>query len=258
MKTELLEFTNSKGILLRGIFVNKNRNNKKSLLMVGGFEGSATTQKKFKTISDKATISSLRIDYSGLGISDGDFSKLTVKNLSEDIRVGKEFLEKNGFSEIIIVCHSLSACAVALMVNCFNKIILMAPALNQKELLRYWFVQSQNKKQCFSKEINWNNYKQYLNEEEFLKDCRRDEKMTDMNNISSDYFMENKEKDYSLLLEKHKERILHIHGLEDDVVPFESITINLNNILIKKGDHDLERPDMTEQWINPTIKFIEE
>jgi len=79
-----------------------------------------------------------------------------------------------------------------------------------------------------------------------------------MNNISSDYFMENKDKDYSSYLERSKEKILHIHGMSDDVVPFESVNIDLNNILIKEGNHNLERPDMIEQWIKPIIKFIEE
>ena len=93
---------------------------------------------------------------------------------------------------VIVVCHSLSACAVSLIANCFNKIVLFAPALNQKELLRYWFVDSLEKE----KEIDWRNYKQYLNEEEFLKDCMRSDKMTKANYISSNYFMEGEGKDY--------------------------------------------------------------
>lgn len=259
MKTELLQFNNTKGDILRGIFVLNNENNKKILLMVGGFEGSATTQKKFKAIADKIDFSSLRIDYSGLGISDGDFSKLTVNSLSLDIKTAVEELNKKGFNRIYVACHSLSACAVSLMSEHFDKIVLMAPALNQKGLLRYWFTKSLNEKQNLTKELNWNNYKQYLNEEAFLKDCQRDDKMTSMNNILSDYFMENMDKDYSSLLEKYENKVLHIHGLNDNVVPLESITVKFNNnILIEKGDHDLERPDMIEQWIIPIIKFIEE
>jgi esterase/lipase len=257
MKTELLEFNNPNGNTIRGIFVLNNEDNKKVLLMVGGFEGSATTQKKFKILTDKIDFSSLRIDYSGVGISDGDFSKLTVNNLSLDIKTAAEELNKRGFDKIYIACHSLSACAVSLLIDYFDKIILIAPALNQKELLRYWFVNSLNEKQGFTKEINWNNYKQHLNEEEFLKDCQRNDKMTSMNNILSDYFMENMNKDYSSLLINSQKKIFHIHGLNDDVVPPESITTNFDNkILIEEGGHDLERPDIIKKWIEPTIQFL--
>ena len=78
MKIELLEFNNINGEILRGIFVSKNKDKKKVALMVGGFERSATTQKKFKVLADNLNISSLRLDYTGIGLSDGDFSDLTV------------------------------------------------------------------------------------------------------------------------------------------------------------------------------------
>jgi len=257
MKTELLQFNNKKGDILRGILVLNNEQNKEILLMVGGFEGPATTQKKFKVLVDNIEFSSFRLDYTGIGISDGDFSKLTVKDLSLDIKAAIEELNNRGFNKIYIVCHSLSACAISSLVEHFDKIILMAPALNQKELARYWFVQSLNEKQGFAKEINWNNYKQYLNEQDFLRDCKRNDKMTSMNNILSDYFMENIDKDYSSLFVDFQDRVFHVHGLNDDVVPLESMTVNFNNhIFIEKGDHDLERPDMIEKWFESTIKFI--
>lgn len=66
-----------------------------------------------------------------------------------------------------------------------GKIILIAPALNQRDLLRYWFVTGQMKKTNPSIEITWKNYKDNLNEEDFLKDCQRDDKMTKANYISS-------------------------------------------------------------------------
>lgn len=66
-----------------------------------------------------------------------------------------------------------------------GKIVLIAPALNQRDLLRYWFVTGQMKKANPSIEITWQNYKDYLDEEDFLKDCQRDDKMTKANRISS-------------------------------------------------------------------------
>jgi esterase/lipase len=151
MENELLQFNNIKGDILRGILVLKNESNKKILLMVGGFEGSATTQKKFKTLADNIGFSSFRLDYTGIGLSDGDFSKLSVNNLSLDIKSTIEELNKRGFNQIQVACHSLSSCAVSLLASYLDKIILFAPALNQKELLRYWFVNSLNENKILRK-----------------------------------------------------------------------------------------------------------
>jgi len=53
-------------------------------------------------------------------------------------------------SQINAVAHSLGACALAYNVcrlkNEIAKIVLLAPALNQQGLLRYWFVQKQCRK----------------------------------------------------------------------------------------------------------------
>jgi len=251
MKTKLIELNNKKGSLLRGIFVPKNKES--VALMIGGFESPATTKKKFKVLADNLSISSFRLDYTGIGLSDGDFSTLTIENLVSDIKSTIEVLNKKGFSKIFAVCHSLSACAISLIPDCFHRIILFAPALNQKELLRYWFVDS------LEKEIDWNSYKSHLNEKEFLKDCLRKNRMTKANFISPKYFMENKDKDYSDLLSHHQEKILHIHGLNDKTVPISSNNITFkHNIFIKAGDHHLERPDMVKEWLERTLTFVNE
>ena len=75
MRTELLEFKNRKGNILRGILVLRKEDDKRAVLMIGGFERPTTTQKKFKILADNLNISSLRLDYTGIGLSDGDFLK---------------------------------------------------------------------------------------------------------------------------------------------------------------------------------------
>lgn len=253
MYTKLIEFKNKK---LRGILVT-NKKSKKCVLMCGGFERSATTEKKFKKLADeliKKNISSFRYDYGGVGLSDGNFSEITVKKMSNIIKLAREQLKKEiGCKDISVVAHSLAGCAVAqgFKNNYFNKIILLAPALNQKELLRYWFVIN-NK----TKKIIWKNYKKYLNESAFLTDCKRKDKMTKLNCIAPAYFLENKDIDYSVYL-KNLDDVLLVHGNEDDKVPIESINVNFKNkIIVKGGDHDLERPDMFKQWIKEAVNFL--
>ena len=257
MKTELLEFKNKSGATLRGMLTKYN--SKKTVILIHGFEGTAT-QKKFKLIADelsKREISSLRFDYEGCGISDGNFRSFTVKRMTQNFAAAISAVRRENNSDIIIpVAHSLSACVIADYLsekNQFDKIALMAPALNQKDLLRYWFVQSNNK----DKAINWHNYRGYLKEQEFMRYCRKKGKMTGMNYLDSEYFIENIDKDYSHMLNDYSDRILLIHGQEDDVVPLESINVKFRNrVIVKKGDHDLERPDIVSQWLGRCINFL--
>ncbi|MCK4554337.1 alpha/beta hydrolase [Candidatus Parcubacteria bacterium] len=262
-QTKLIEFKNKTDNILRSILV-IGKKTKKAVLMCGGFERSATTEKKFKVLADeliKQNVASLRFDYAGCGLSDGDFAKTTIQKRANDFRGAVKILqEKTNCENVSVITHSLSACVIANLVkeSLFEKIILIAPALNQKDLLRYWFVASTMKKEKPKMKITWQNFKDYLNEEQFQNDCARTDKMTKANYISADYFLENKDKDYSDLLgDNHN--ILHIHGDKDDKAPLESLNVEFKNrIIIKGGNHDLERPDMMEQWTDKTINFIKE
>lgn len=258
---KLVEFVNQTNDLLRGILLSNGRSDK-AVLMCGGFERSATTEKKFKATADeliKNDIISLRFDYTGCGLSGGDFSKTTVERMSSDLRSAIEFLAKEtGVKNISVICHSLSACAIGNLLKDINfeKIVLIAPALSQKDLLRYWFTISAMEKQNPNTEVSWSNFKDYLDEKRFQEDCLRTSKMTKANYISSDYFLENKNKDYSGYF-KNNQNILHIHGDKDDKVPLESLNVKFKNeIIVEGGDHDMERPDMFGQWIKKAVDFI--
>ncbi len=258
---KLVEFTNKTNDLLRGVLLLSD-SSKKIVLMCGGFERSTTTEKKFKVLADKLIerdISSLRFDHTGCGLSDGDFSKITVRGMADDLRNAIEFLrEEIELENISLVCHSLAACAAGTILKeeNFEKIILLAPALDQKDLLRYWFAVSDAKKKNLGVEIDWSNYKNYLNEVGFQEDCTRADKMTKVNYISSDYFTENEDEDYSGYF-KNNQNILHIHGDKDDRVPLESLNVNFDNkIIVKGGDHDMERPDMFDAWIDKAVDFV--
>lgn len=247
MKTKLLQINNNRGIL---VDKKDNKGNKIIVIMIGGFERAATTEKKFKKLADNLSLSSFRFDWSGIGLSDGEFSNVTVSSMKKELNSIVKELGKN-YKRFMVVAHSLGCCVVADME--FEKKVLIAPALNQKELLRYYFVVSNFKE----KEITWDNYRRYLNERKFLKYCKKEDKMTKKNFIGSDYFIENKDKDYSKIIKNNKS-VLHIHGDKDDKVPIESLNVKfINSIIVKGGDHDLERPDMMEQWLPQAIKFIE-
>jgi len=308
MKTELVEFKNNGNDILRGVYTfPENNSSHNCVICLSGFERAATTEKKFKRVADEISrnlMPVLRLDFTGCGLSDGDFKNTTLNSLTEDFAGAVQYLEESGVNKFSIVAHSLGCLVVAnyveQMKNKIEKIVLLSPALNQKDLLRYWFVVNKMKKEKPSIEITWDNYKQYLNEDEFLEDCRKSDKTTKANFINADYFLECQNVDLSdnfrtsLLLSPRRslsaedcdekarkslessaerlqrseseevlnfklfsDKILHIHGDKDIIVPLESVGVNFSNqIIVEDGDHDLEKPAQMKQWLEKTVNFF--
>ena len=264
MKTKLVEFKNNRQDILRGIYTfSENNNSKNCVICLSGFERNATTEKKFKKIADEISNSMpvLRLDFTGCGLSDGDFRNTTLNSLTADFIRSMQYLEEKGVKKFNIVAHSLGGLIVAnymeQMKNKVEKIVLLSPALNQKDLLRYWFVTNKIKKENPNVEITWDNYGNFLNEDEFLKDCRKTDKITKANFIKSDYFLECQNIDSSGNFKLFLDRILHIYGSKDAVVPLESVNVNFSNqIIVEGGDHDLEKPNQMEQWLKQTVNFL--
>jgi pimeloyl-ACP methyl ester carboxylesterase len=201
----------------------------------------------------------LRFDFSGCGLSDGNFEDLTVKKLSSDLKSAVNLMQ-NYSTNITLVAHSLAGCVVLDYLQNgeknIKKAVFLSPALNQKKLQRFWFVTNAMKKSKV--ETNWDNYQKYLKEKDFEEWMNIKKRMTKANFISNGYFLENKEVDYTALLEKIKLPMLIVHGDADDKVPLESYKPSKQVKLIKVagGDHDLERPDMVEQYLNKIVVFI--
>lgn len=260
MITKLVEFKNSNQFLLRGILTLGYNNSQDIVIMVGGFERACTTEKKFKALADKLAdnnITAFRFDATDCGLSDGDFYNTTTKSLAEDLLCAIDYLKKSGYQRFSIVGHSFACCAISLILNKINfeKIVLIAPALNQKELLRLWFAQKNNK----DLKIGWNNYKNYYIEEEFLKESKS-EMLTKSHRLNYKYRFNNKDIDYSSkYIEFPNKLIMLIHGTNDDKVPLESLNIKFGNkVIIDNGDHELEQPPVIEQWISKCIDFLKE
>ena len=79
--------------------------------------------------------------------------------------------------------------------------------------------------------------------------------MTKEHIISNKYFLENYSKNYTDAFKKINTKILIIHGDKDEKVPITSNNLK-PDIIVKNGDHDLQRPDMVKQWLTKVIKFI--
>lgn len=262
MKTELVEFKNPADNLLRGLLVTLDKSRNKGVIFLHGFEGMSTTNPKFKRFSDKLVeenMPSFRFDFSGCGISDGNFKDTSVEKETKELQMALyAFKEVSDVSQVHIVAHSLSTCVVAnylQKVGEFNsRIVFLAPALNQKEILRYLFVKD------FAgadKEVTWENYRDLLDEEKFDEFCEDSEKLMKAHYLGNEYTLENRNKDYTPFVKPYNSQILHVHGTEDETVPLKSVGFNFSNqLMVKGGDHKLNRPDLREQWLGKAVDFL--
>ncbi len=262
---KLIEFKNKEEEVLRGIFSDKGSS--EVVLCIHGFERTATAEPKSKRLSDELSeknISSFRFDFSGCGLSDGDFKDMTVEKLVEDLKSATENIKKEA-SKVSVVAHSLAGCVLARFKNkypdiVFEKIVLISPAFNQKELLRYYFAVSLAKKEDKNIVLNWENWADYFSgEDDFQKSYMSDDKFSKSNYFPKKYFQENKELDYSSYFSGDEKNILHIHGTKDSAVPIESLNIKFkNSLIVEGGDHDLEIPTMQNQWLKKAVNFLAE
>jgi len=263
MSTELIEFENEKKDTLRGIKYAPSQKTEHIVIFLHGFERNTSVERKFKSLSDQLLqkgVATLRFDATGCGLSDGEFRNFTIANRASDFE--KALATFAGYAKVSIAAHSLGACVLDHYLSLnpraqFSRILLIAPALNQKELLRYWFTQSEAQKNNPAQSPNWQNYREYMNEDLFQAYCQKNDKMTSMNFLGSHYFTENENKIYGANLQAPDGGVLHVHGNADNKVPLESMGITFDNqLIVKGGDHDLERPDMLEQWLLPAVEFL--
>ncbi|MDO8520688.1 MAG: alpha/beta fold hydrolase [bacterium] len=263
MPTRLVEFPNARAELLRGVLTGY-WTARHCVLMLPGYERAASTEPKFKRLADKldkSGIASLRLDYSGCGLSDGDFSENTVVSFSDDVVRALKCLRKRGFKKFCVVAHSLSACIVAHLYATqeieFDRIVLIAPALDQRALQRYWFVRNTMRRKNRLFRVTWQNYETFLDEQEFADDCARTDKMTSKNFVGGAFFPENKERNYQDDFRPLAGKTLLVHGEHDDIVPIESLGIEFpQRCVIPRGDHELERPDMISVWLPHAADYL--
>lgn len=258
--TELIEFKNHKGETLRALF--DRAKSACGIICVHGFERTSI-ESKFKNIFDevKGKVNLFRFDFSGCGISDGSFIDTTCQKLTTELKRAISIFKNKCpiVKRFILIAHSFGCC-VALHYtfknNNIHKLILFAPAFNQKELQQYWFTQLQRK----DKRVTWRNYKQYFSKASFMKEMNKPKRISKEHYISKKYFLENKDMDYQRLLKGlGPKTTIIVHGDADEKVPMKSndqIPNGIKIIKVRGGDHDLQRQDMVKQYLNKVIRTI--
>jgi pimeloyl-ACP methyl ester carboxylesterase len=261
---KLIEFQNKQDETLRGIIAEADSDI--AVVFVHGFERT-TVEPKFKNFIDRLRdkYNLFQFDFTGTGLSDGDFANSTLEKLTEDLDTAVQRLsaELPHLQKIHFISHSLGCVAALLFARDFGsklgKIIALAPAYNQKELQRFWFSRSMIKKQDPLAEINFANYKDFLDESAFTEFCHLD-RMAKAHFIKSYYCEEVEETDYQILFnDEVASKTLVIHSVKDDKVPFESnnqLPETVKVVRLEDGDHDLEKPAVVERYLDQAIEFL--
>ena len=261
--TRLIEFASHKGETLRGLL--DEATSDRGILFVHGFERTAF-ESKFKRIAGalRGSVNLFRFDFSGCGLSDGSFEDLTVEKLSQELVCAVNILQEkcSNIHKLSFVGFSLGGCIITkYLIDSARKadrLAFFAPGFNQKQLLRYFFTRQQHRDIL----ISWDNFTSYLDEEAFQLDIQKHQRMMKEHYLSSAYFTENAEKDYQqdfLALGYETDRVMILQGADDDKVPpgsNETVYSVYKSFIIAAGDHDLQRPDMVEQYFERLIAFL--
>lgn len=258
MTTKIIEFKNPRGNTLRGVLIAPTEQYDRIVIMLGGFERAASTERKFKLLSDelsKSGVHSFRFDVADMGLSDGNFYEMTSQDMANDLLSAIETIKNLGYGKISFAGHSHASCNLSLVLNKveFDKILLIAPALNQKELWRLWFVQDENP----DKQIGWRNYKEYLDENKFLETLSQD--IHSKNHILGPKMKQiNVDIDFATNYDGFDlNKVLVVHGDADFVCPMESVTIDFpNKLVVSGGDHDMDQPEVIKRWLVKAGEFL--
>lgn len=263
--TKLIEFQNDQQETLRGLL--DVAQGERGVLFVHGYERTSV-EYKFKNIADalKGEMSLLRFDFSGCGLSDGEFGTITAEKYAGEIHAAIEAFSKHTprVKHITLVVHSFASCAVLKYIQekreYVDRVVFLGPAWNQKALHRYWFTQSRYRAK--KDELTISNFRRHFDEEIFQDFVHLSKRQSKAHYINKEYFVENEKMDYQDLLTTatiaHADMLI-VHGKDDRAVPIESnhkIPKDVRVIRVEKGDHDLERVSMVEQYLAEVVDFI--
>lgn len=202
-----ITFKNERGKNLSGIFHLPEREKPPVVIICHGFQNTKSERKyiRLARLLRKEGILVFRFDFEGCGDSEGDPKEITIEREISDLNSALETVLKEGdidSKRIAFVAGSLGSVVVSLFVERFKMatktLIFWSQAFNQKSLFKIWYSKEDLKE---------------FGKKDFLIKGEKE--------IGKDYYLENKNKDYSSILSKLNLPIFIIHGREDKDVPLE-------------------------------------
>ena len=243
-------FKNNKGQQLVGMLHLPKTIRKVPIVIVcHGFHGSKTRTRfvKLGRRLSEQKIALFRFDCAGHGDSEGECRNITLSQELKDLEAAFEYVSKlkavdrkrigllgESFGSIVVTLFALRHPQV-------KTIVLWAPALNQKLLFPEWYTQYEIRKW---KKQGYFDERKYRTGVQFLRE------------VEKKNFVEEAIK---LTLP-----ILIVQGTRDDTVPpseskqlFRKLVGPKKLLMIKGGDHVLERYDVRQKVVRATVSWFE-
>lgn len=215
-------------------------------LIAHGFNGTKS-QPKFVKLGRKFAqngIAVLRFDFSGCGDSEGEFQKMRISQQVKELAAACQFLIKQSRIDekrIGFLGYSLGAlvvCLFQLKKSVAETLVLVAPALDQKDLIKIW---------CPSEQIRTWRQQGYI----------------DMPKSRMGVQYLNEAKNYSKIASGITASTLIIHGNKDEDVPLK-FSRKLEKVLggekkllvVKKADHNFESYQASRELIRQSLRWF--
>lgn len=225
----------------------------RTVLLVHGF-GRSSNEPKFRALCEELAYRNVASATIDLNIK-GRQKNLLYEEMLWDIECAESHLAReHGLYVSAYAGHSLGATlAIARVIARtrreahFNlrSLALIAPALNQAGLLRYWFFRKYTPRATWQRFIEEWRARPHL-ERAFLHENDRPvyaENILDMN--------------LSFESSRYLRKTLRIHGRSDEIVPIESIPLRYRHELyVPHGDHDLDTDEALDIWITRTARHL--
>lgn len=243
-----ITFKNERGKNLVGILHLPEREKPPLVIFSHGFQGSKTRIRftKLARALQKEGVLVFRFDFEGCGDSEGNPTDLTIEREVSDLNSAIKTVLKEcdvDSRKVALVAESLGGVVVSLFTEKFKApiktLVLFAPAFNQKKLFKIWYQKEDLKK---------------IKKKGFLIKGEKE--------IGKDYYLENKNKDYSFIISKLNLPILIIHGKEDKDVPIkfsEKLAKRYKNITLKAlsgASHKFDDFTSQQRLIRITVQWL--
>ena len=247
---EKVYFTDSEGVKLCGILSNPTSDNYKPVVILcHGFTTSKDnhTNTQLESILNENDISTFRFDFFGHGESEGDFSKITISEGTDDILQAIKYLKALGYSKIGLVGSSFGGICSIMASSKTKDLYLLAlksPISNYKE--RDLTVKSKEELAQWKQKGYWD-----------YTDSKGGN-----HRLNYAFFEDYDNNDGYEASAKITIPTLIVHGDEDDSVPIDQ-SIKTSKILsngkleiIKGANHYYDKPGQFEKMLELISSFI--
>ena len=243
-----ITFKNERGKELVGVLHLPEKGKPPLVIICHGFQNSKTDRKfiKLARVLQKEGICVFRFDFEGCGDSEGDPKEITIKNEVADLNSAFKTVQNEfdlDLKRVAFVGASLGNVVTSLLLKQYKisakTLVFWSQAFNQRELLKNWY----------SKE----DIREIMKKGVIYKGDKK---------IGKNYFLENKNKDYSSALSELKLPILIIHGKEDKDVPLKFSqqlkrkSKNISLIVLPKANHKFDDFQSQEELVRHTQKWL--